>query len=43
MDAAMRRALCMLSTSRRKGYGLAVVEAAARGTPSIAAQVRIAP
>jgi glycosyltransferase involved in cell wall biosynthesis len=35
IDAAMRRALCMLSTSRREGYGLVVVEAAARGTPSI--------
>jgi glycosyltransferase involved in cell wall biosynthesis len=35
LDAAMRRALCMLSTSRREGYGMVVVEAAARGTPSI--------
>jgi glycosyltransferase involved in cell wall biosynthesis len=31
----MRRALCMLLTSRREGYGLVVVEAAARGTPSV--------
>jgi glycosyltransferase involved in cell wall biosynthesis len=35
LDGAMRRALCMLLTSRREGYGLVVVEAAARGTPSI--------
>jgi glycosyltransferase involved in cell wall biosynthesis len=35
IDAALRRALCMLSTSRREGYGMVVVEAAARGTPSI--------
>jgi glycosyltransferase involved in cell wall biosynthesis len=33
--AQMRRALCMLLTSRREGYGLVVVEAAARGTPSV--------
>ncbi|HLL92029.1 MAG TPA: glycosyltransferase [Solirubrobacteraceae bacterium] len=35
LDAEMRRALCMLATSRREGYGLVVVEAAARGTPSV--------
>jgi glycosyltransferase involved in cell wall biosynthesis len=35
VDDALRRALCMLSTSRREGYGMVVVEAAARGTPSI--------
>jgi glycosyltransferase involved in cell wall biosynthesis len=35
VDAQMRRALCMLVPSRREGYGLVVVEAAARGTPSI--------
>jgi glycosyltransferase involved in cell wall biosynthesis len=35
VDGAMRRALCMLLTSRREGYGMVVVEAAARGTPSI--------
>jgi glycosyltransferase involved in cell wall biosynthesis len=35
IDAALRSALCMLSTSRREGYGMVVVEAAARGTPSI--------
>ena len=27
--------MCMLLTSRREGYGLVVVEAAARGTPSV--------
>jgi glycosyltransferase involved in cell wall biosynthesis len=31
----MRRAMCMLVTSRREGYGRVVVEAAARGTPSV--------
>ncbi len=35
VDAALRRALCMLLPSRREGYGMVVVEAAARGTPSI--------
>ncbi len=35
VDAEMRRAMCMLLTSRREGYGLVVVEAAARGTPSV--------
>jgi glycosyltransferase involved in cell wall biosynthesis len=35
LDSMMRRALCMLLTSRREGYGLVVVEAAARGTPSV--------
>jgi glycosyltransferase involved in cell wall biosynthesis len=35
VDAEMRRALCMLVTSRREGYGLVVVEAAARATPSV--------
>jgi glycosyltransferase involved in cell wall biosynthesis len=33
--AAMDRATCMLLTSRREGYGLVVVEAAAHGTPSV--------
>ena len=32
---ALRRALCMLLPSRREGYGMVVVEAAARGTPSV--------
>lgn len=31
----MRRAMCLLLTSAREGYGLVVVEAAALGTPSI--------
>ena len=31
----MRQAMCLLLTSRREGYGLVVVEAAARGTPSV--------
>jgi glycosyltransferase involved in cell wall biosynthesis len=35
VDAALRKALCMLLPSRREGYGLVVVEAAARGTPSV--------
>jgi glycosyltransferase involved in cell wall biosynthesis len=35
LDAAMRRSLCMLLPSRREGYGLVVVEAGARGTPSV--------
>ena len=35
VDALMGRALCMLLPSRREGYGLVVIEAAARGTPSI--------
>jgi glycosyltransferase involved in cell wall biosynthesis len=35
LDAAMRSSLCMLLTSSREGYGMVVVEAAARGTPSI--------
>jgi glycosyltransferase involved in cell wall biosynthesis len=35
VDDALRRALCMVLPSRREGYGLIVVEAAARGTPSV--------
>jgi glycosyltransferase involved in cell wall biosynthesis len=35
VDAEMRRALCVLLPSRREGYGMVVVEAAARATPSI--------
>lgn len=35
VDAALREALCMLLPSKREGYGMVVVEASARGTPSI--------
>jgi glycosyltransferase involved in cell wall biosynthesis len=35
VDAEMRRAMCMLLPSRREGYGMVVVEAAAQGTPSV--------
>ena len=35
IEAALARALCLLLPSRREGYGLVVLEAAARGTPSI--------
>jgi glycosyltransferase involved in cell wall biosynthesis len=35
LDREMRRALCLLLPSRREGYGLVVVEASARGTPSV--------
>jgi glycosyltransferase involved in cell wall biosynthesis len=35
VDTALRHALCMLLPSRREGYGMVVVEAASRGTPSI--------
>ncbi|MEA2393150.1 MAG: hypothetical protein QOJ82_1041 [Solirubrobacteraceae bacterium] len=35
VDAALRTALCMVLPSRREGYGMIVVEASARGTPSI--------
>jgi glycosyltransferase involved in cell wall biosynthesis len=37
LDAEMRRTLCLLLPSRREGYGLVVVEASARGTPSVVA------
>jgi glycosyltransferase involved in cell wall biosynthesis len=35
IDDALARALCLLLPSRREGYGLVVVEAAAHGTPSV--------
>jgi glycosyltransferase involved in cell wall biosynthesis len=35
VDEAIRRALCLVLPSRREGYGLVVVEAAAAGTPSV--------
>jgi glycosyltransferase involved in cell wall biosynthesis len=38
LKRTMRRALCLVLPSRREGYGLVVVEAAAAGTPSIVAR-----
>jgi glycosyltransferase involved in cell wall biosynthesis len=35
VETALRRALCMVLPSRREGYGLIVVEAAAAGVPSV--------
>jgi glycosyltransferase involved in cell wall biosynthesis len=35
LDAALTQAECMLSTSRREGYGMVVVEASAHATPSV--------
>ncbi|MFI5397553.1 MAG: glycosyltransferase [Candidatus Binatia bacterium] len=35
VDRAMRNAMCLLLPSQREGYGLVVVEASARGTPTI--------
>lgn len=35
VDEALARALCLVLPSRREGYGLVVVEAAAHGTPSV--------
>jgi glycosyltransferase involved in cell wall biosynthesis len=35
IDAALRRAVCMLSTSCREGYGMVVIEAAAHSTPAV--------
>jgi glycosyltransferase involved in cell wall biosynthesis len=35
VEQALQRALCMVLPSRREGYGLVVVEAAALGTPSV--------
>jgi glycosyltransferase involved in cell wall biosynthesis len=35
IDEALARAMCMLSTSSREGYGMVVVEASARATPSV--------
>ena len=35
VERQMRAAMCVLLPSRREGYGLVVVEAAARGTPSV--------
>ncbi len=38
VDKALRRATCLLLPSAREGYGLVIVEAAARGTPAIVTQ-----
>jgi glycosyltransferase involved in cell wall biosynthesis len=38
VEDALRRALCMVLPSSREGYGLIVVEAASRGTPSVVAR-----
>lgn len=35
LDQALRRALCLVLPSRREGFGLVVVEASARGVPSV--------
>jgi glycosyltransferase involved in cell wall biosynthesis len=35
IDESLARALCLVLPSRREGYGLVVVEAAARGVPSV--------
>jgi glycosyltransferase involved in cell wall biosynthesis len=35
VDETIGRALCLLQPSRREGYGLVIVEAAAHGTPSV--------
>jgi glycosyltransferase involved in cell wall biosynthesis len=35
IEAELRRAMCMLLPSSREGYGLVVVEASARATPSV--------
>jgi len=35
VDEALASALCMVLPSRREGYGMVVVEAAARGVPSV--------
>jgi glycosyltransferase involved in cell wall biosynthesis len=35
LDGALRGAMCMLSTSRREGYGMVVLEAAALAVPSV--------
>ena len=38
LDQAVASALCLLLPSRREGYGLVVVEAAARGVPVVVVQ-----
>lgn len=38
VEEALRTALCLVLPSRREGYGLVVVEAAASGTPTVVAR-----
>ena len=38
VDRSMRSALCVALPSRREGYGLVVVEASSKGTPSVVAR-----
>jgi len=38
LERELSRALCLLLPSRREGYGMVVIEAAAAGTPSIVTQ-----
>jgi glycosyltransferase involved in cell wall biosynthesis len=35
LEEAMRHALCIVLPSRREGYGMVVIEAATKGTPSV--------
>jgi glycosyltransferase involved in cell wall biosynthesis len=35
VETALRSALCLINPSRREGYGLVVIEAAANGVPSV--------
>ena len=35
LEEALRGALCMVLPSRREGYGMVVIEAASKGTPSV--------
>ncbi|HEY2632919.1 MAG TPA: glycosyltransferase, partial [Solirubrobacteraceae bacterium] len=35
LDAALSRALCMLSTSSREGYGMVVIESCSHATPAV--------
>jgi glycosyltransferase involved in cell wall biosynthesis len=38
LESSLRSALCLVLPSRREGYGLVVVEAAARGVPTVVVQ-----
>ena len=35
LEAALRRALCLVLPSRREGYGMVVIEAASMGVPTV--------